>query len=284
MTLRTTRVTLEALGRGNTDALRVSRVDIEVVGHAAVNVARVSRVGLEVLGEQVVPWLRTTRVGLEVLGHAAVNVARVSRVGLEVLGEQVVPWLRTTRVGLEVLGEQVAPWLRTTRVGLEVLGDPVYLWITRVGLEVLGGLLTPQQVPRQRKRIPMLILQAPLPGLTTTTILPNPEFNDAQAKQHGVTIQRTMDGGRFTYVHTTDSRYKLTYQINMTRMKALELRAFVQAYYRSRIRLTNHKGEVWTVWFVNNPFEFETLRRAGSQPGGELVSLTIECEGFLAGP
>ncbi len=127
----------------------------------------------------------------------------------------------------------------------------------------------------------MLILQAPLPGLTTTTILPNPQFNDAQAKQHNITVKRAMDGTRYTYVHTTDNRHKLTYQINMSRLKALELRAFVQAYYRSQIRLTNHKGEVWRVWLVNNPFEFETLEKAGGQPGGELVTLTIECEGFL---
>jgi len=127
----------------------------------------------------------------------------------------------------------------------------------------------------------MMILQAPWPGLTTTTVLPNPQFNDMQARQHGVTIKRAMDGTRYTYVHTTDSRHKLTYQFTMSRKKALELRAFVRAYYRSQIRLTNHKGEVWRVWFINNPFEFETTGREGPQPGQETVSLTVECEGFL---
>ena len=127
----------------------------------------------------------------------------------------------------------------------------------------------------------MLMLQAPLPGLVATTILPNPQINDAQAKQHTVTIKRAMDGTCYTHVQTTDGRHKLTYQVNLSRMKALELRAFVTAYFSSQIRLTNHKGEVWRVWFTSNPFEFDTLERAGGQPGDELVAITIECEGFL---
>lgn len=127
----------------------------------------------------------------------------------------------------------------------------------------------------------MLTLQAPLPGLTTTTVLPSPQFNDAQTLQHRVTLKRAMDGTRYTHVHTTDGRHKLTYQFSLSRRKALEVRAFVQTYYRSQIRLTNHKGEVWRVWFVNNPFEFEATGRGGTQPGDEAVSVTIECEGFL---
>ncbi len=127
----------------------------------------------------------------------------------------------------------------------------------------------------------MMILQAPIPGLVTTVVLPDPQFNDAQAKQHSVTIQRAMNGTRYTHVKTTAGRYKLTYEVRMTRMKVLELRAFLQAYYRSQVRLTNHKGEVWRVWFTSNPFVLDTAERAGGAPGGEWVVLTIECEGFL---
>ncbi len=127
----------------------------------------------------------------------------------------------------------------------------------------------------------MLILQAPYPGLASTTVLPDPQFNDAQAMQHGVTIQRAMDGTRYTHVHTTDSRHKLTYQFSLSRMKALELRAFIQAFFRSQVRLTNHKGEIWRVWFVNNPFEFDAVERAGGYPGDEMSAVTLECEGFL---
>lgn len=127
----------------------------------------------------------------------------------------------------------------------------------------------------------MLTLQAPYPGLVTTSVLPDPQFNDAQAMQHGVKIQRAMDGTCYTHVHTTDGRHKLTYQFALARMKALELRAFVQSYFQSQIRVMNHKGEVWRVWFTNNPFEFDTTEYAEGFPGKELVAVTLECEGFL---
>jgi hypothetical protein len=127
----------------------------------------------------------------------------------------------------------------------------------------------------------MITLQAPWPGLETTTVLPNPQFNDAQAGQQRLVVKRAMDGTRYTHVHTTESRYKLTYQFSISRMKALELRAFIQAYYQSQVRLTNHKSEVWRVLFTNNPFEFEGVSKAGGLPGNELMNVTIECEGFL---
>lgn len=127
----------------------------------------------------------------------------------------------------------------------------------------------------------MLVLQAPYPGLVATTVLPDPEFNDAQMMQHGVTIQRAMDGTSYTHIHTTGERHKLTYQFALARMKSLELRAFIQSYFRSQIRLMNHKGEVWRVWFMNNPFEFNAVEYAGGYPGDEMVAVTLECEGFL---
>jgi hypothetical protein len=127
----------------------------------------------------------------------------------------------------------------------------------------------------------MLMLQAPLPGLVATTVLPNPQFNDSHLKQHSVTIKRAMDGTCYTHVQTTDGRHKLTYEIRMSRMKALELRGFITAYFSSQMRLTNHKGEIWRVWLVSNPFEFNTAERADGQPGNEFVVITIECEGFL---
>lgn len=127
----------------------------------------------------------------------------------------------------------------------------------------------------------MLMLQAPYPGLVATTVLPDPQFNDAQAKQHGVVNQRAMDGTCYTHIHTTDGRHKLTYQFSVSRMKGLELRTFIQAFFSSQVRLTNHKGEIWRVCFVNNPFEFDAAERAGGYPGDEMVSLTLEFEGFL---
>lgn len=122
------------------------------------------------------------------------------------------------------------------------------------------------------------LLQAPLPSLTTTTALPSPEFDDSVASRSTVEVKHAMDGTKRTYVKSND-RAKLQYTFKLARMKALELRAFVQAYYRAKIRLTTHRGELWDVYFVTNPFEFSGEASAGGWPGNELYSISLTFEG-----
>jgi hypothetical protein len=57
-------------------------------------------------------------------------------------------------------------------------------------------------------------------------------------------------------------------------LKALELRAFIVAYYRAKIRFTNHLGEIWECYFVVNPFEFNGI-------GKGVNEITLEFEGTL---
>lgn len=84
----------------------------------------------------------------------------------------------------------------------------------------------------------MFILQAPRPSLVATTLLPNPEFGDAERLTDEVLMKRAMDGTLYTYVKTKNSRRNLQWTFRLTRNKALELRAFVQAYYAAKIRVT----------------------------------------------
>lgn len=124
-----------------------------------------------------------------------------------------------------------------------------------------------------------LILQAPVPAIQTTTVLPNPNFGDSEAPRSTVAMQQSMNGTLYTYVKS-NARSKLQYSLTLSRMKALELRAFILAYYRAKIRLTNHKGEVWDVYFTSNPFEFSGKGRS-SDPGDSMVDITLEVEGTL---
>ena len=124
-----------------------------------------------------------------------------------------------------------------------------------------------------------LILSAPLPGLQTTCIFPSPSFGDSESPSLGIDIKQSMNGTLYTYVKA-NARSKLQYRLVLSRMKALELRAFVQAYYRAGIRLTNHKGEVWDVKFTINPFEFSGQGRS-SDPGGSTITIDLEFEGTL---
>jgi hypothetical protein len=128
----------------------------------------------------------------------------------------------------------------------------------------------------------MFTLQAPYPGLQTTTVVPNPDFGDGENLAVEVNVRRALDGTMFTYVKRKGRR-RLQWTFSLTRNKGLEVRAFLQSYYASRILVTDHNGRKWVGHFVNNPFEFETDRRSAPaitpMPRGERQRITIEFEG-----
>lgn len=128
----------------------------------------------------------------------------------------------------------------------------------------------------------MFTLQAPYPGLQTTTIMPNPALGDSENLVAEVAKKHAMDGTLYTYVKRKGRR-KLQWTFSLSRNKGLELRAFLQAYFASKILATDHHGRRWAGFFVNNPFEFETERRAAPaiapMPRGERQRITLEFEG-----
>lgn len=129
----------------------------------------------------------------------------------------------------------------------------------------------------------MFIFQAPHPTLEATTLLPNPQFGDGENLTDEVQVKRAMDGTLYTYVKTKNDRRRLEWTFLLTRNKALELRAFIQAYYATAIKVTDHNERVWAGHFVNNPFEFDTPSRAAPaiapMPRGETQEITIAFEG-----
>ena len=108
-------------------------------------------------------------------------------------------------------------------------------------------------------------LAAPYPGIQTLTVLPNPEFNDTEALTVEVSTKRTITGAVFTYVKTKNARRKLLFRLRLDRLKALELRAFIQSYYKSDILITDHNGVLWVGKFSSNPFEIESNNRDSIQ-------------------
>jgi hypothetical protein len=130
----------------------------------------------------------------------------------------------------------------------------------------------------------MFQLSAPHPLLQTTTVLPNPLFSDQEGLTANVTRKTAMDGTRYTYVKRKESRRKLKWSFRLRRNKALELRAFVFAYFASRIKIIDHNGRVWVGNVTNNPFEFDTPERAAPAidplPRGEMQTIDLEFEGI----
>lgn len=116
-----------------------------------------------------------------------------------------------------------------------------------------------------------LKLQAPLPAIQTTTMLPNPQLSDTEGRQHEIEIFRAIDGTKRTSVKT-NARRQLSYSFLLNPMKAEELKRFLQSYYRSKIRLINHDDEVWEGWITGNPVSFT----AGAK---DQVSVTLLFEG-----
>jgi len=114
-------------------------------------------------------------------------------------------------------------------------------------------------------------------------LLPNPGFGDSEALTDEVEIKRAMDGTIRSYVKTKNDRRKLQWTFSLARNKSLELRAFIQAYFASRIKVVDHNGVTWIGHFVNNPFEFELKEKAAPaiapMPRGEIAAITIEFEG-----
>lgn len=128
----------------------------------------------------------------------------------------------------------------------------------------------------------MFRMEAPYPTLQTLTVMPNPQFSDQETNLNSVSRGTAMDGTRYTYVRRR-TRRRLLWSFRLSRPKALEVEAFVNAYYASRIRVTDHNGRVWIGNFTSNPFEFEAVSRAAPaidpMPRGETMSVDLEFEG-----
>jgi hypothetical protein len=133
----------------------------------------------------------------------------------------------------------------------------------------------------------MFQLQAPYPGIQTSTILPRPTFGDQENVVASLSVKRAMDGTRYTYVKQKGRR-RFRWTFRLTRNKGLELRAFIKSYFPSKIKVTDHSGQAWVGNFISNPFEFETTARAAPaiapMPRGETQVITIEFEGKKDGP
>lgn len=129
-----------------------------------------------------------------------------------------------------------------------------------------------------------LLLEAPFPALSTSTILPSPLFSNSNAPQHEINIKRANDGTRRTYVKNIPRR-KLIWNFRLDRVKALELRQFLSTYYADKIRITDQDGVIWFGYLTNNPFEFDTPGRAGRSDTpitgvrNERQTITLEFEG-----
>ena len=121
-------------------------------------------------------------------------------------------------------------------------------------------------------------LRAPYPGVETITNLPNPELTDVQQLKQEISVRRSMSNFVRTYIKTKPGS-RITHNHLLTRQKALELQAFIKAYFNRELVMVDHNNVMWLVVFMNNPFEQTSISRHASAPGLEAVSVTLQYEG-----
>ncbi|NJL72805.1 MAG: hypothetical protein HC888_15215 [Candidatus Competibacteraceae bacterium] len=105
-------------------------------------------------------------------------------------------------------------------------------------------------------------LQAPYPNIQSTLLLPEPMFSNVEASQPDVSIKRSMNGTKRTYVKPS-SQSRLNYVLRLSWQEASILKQFVTLYIGKEFLLTDHEDVQWVVSMTRNPLEFTTIARDG---------------------
>jgi hypothetical protein len=111
-----------------------------------------------------------------------------------------------------------------------------------------------------------MILEAPYIAPSTRTYLPNPDWDDGQGRDHEANFKQSMDGTHYSYVKATEAQLLTYIYTEMDRGKLLELVEFQKAFADAEIRLTDYRGDVWRVKFIEDVLDVSMDARAA--PGG----------------
>lgn len=120
-------------------------------------------------------------------------------------------------------------------------------------------------------------IRAPFSAPKVTVVLPNPLFDDSRASESKVQVKHTMTGRAVTYVQQSD-RFAITLPFRLTRMKALELQAFLAAYQGAEWRLTLYDGSQWRAQLAGGEgpvFTAEDRIGSSTLTGKEAVTVTL---------
>lgn len=121
------------------------------------------------------------------------------------------------------------------------------------------------------------LIAAPYPTPAVTTVLPPAEFLDGRASEAEIQIKRTMTGEVWTYAKSSDKE-TINLQFKLTRMKDLELAAFIQIFQSAKWKLTLHDGSTWVAELVGDPIRrvaSERLDKNNLKTGNELIIVTL---------
>jgi hypothetical protein len=113
----------------------------------------------------------------------------------------------------------------------------------------------------------------------TAVVLPSPELGDVRRPELVVDQKRGMTGELTTYVKSSP-RKTLEFEFNLSRLKALEVEAFLKIFYRAEWLMVLHDDTQWRTKLVSNELRRVTSERADGYPGGELVVFSLVVSGI----
>lgn len=122
------------------------------------------------------------------------------------------------------------------------------------------------------------VVQAPLPLVQTTLLLPSPLVGNQKNLASTVETIRSMNGRVYTYIKSKRGRMVYQWDFRTTKDKAREAREFIRIYNGKVVRVTDHNDSKIEGYITVNPLEFRGDGRAGGYPSGEVYTWTLSIE------
>lgn len=108
--------------------------------------------------------------------------------------------------------------------------------------------------------IGLFTLQAPASSIQVTTVLPSPLWGDSYNNKSESRLKRSMNNVVYTYPRNSSTLH-LSYKFRLTQSKALELIAFIETFYGTRIKITDHNNSMWLGFITNSPPSLSVVER-----------------------
>ena len=121
----------------------------------------------------------------------------------------------------------------------------------------------------------------PAVGPITTLILPNPELDNTEGQDLSLQLRHAIDGTRSTYVKSSARRTLSFAWSNLGRGKIVEVQEFFKLYAGDHVLLEDFRGDIWDVFFAEDPLSMATEKRSANfgGPRTESGSLALEFTG-----
>lgn len=125
-----------------------------------------------------------------------------------------------------------------------------------------------------------LQFQAPHPDYESIIFMPTPSFGDRERPESRIQLKKAMDGESYSHITQRQVFTAMHYawSFNITRLKALELKAFIDAHIGQPWRLIWPGRDNIIAHLLVNPLQLDMAFRAVVAGSVEAVPIDLEFE------